>query len=261
MTIVMKYATPRGSRPKTTLFSPSKHRASNTKRNVLAVARAMTAVMQRELGQDALLRWQDLIDTELGEALFGKIAIPKRVRMNPSTTVLTDGGSPNPAPRAISLSSWIPKRPKLAILLLDAFQCGDQLMLDGKPLLQTGTTADGRTLSKILSKRAIDWIKQHQPDAFVLCGEMAPDQISNSGRLQKVVGRTAADVLSYVHSIASASRGIDDADVTIELHRTDQRLASIDTRGCGVVFCAGGRVLFETVVSKMLSCLTESNGL
>ena len=249
---------PSMSRPTTTLFSPTKHRASNTKRNVLAVARAVTAVMQRELGQDALLRWQELLDAELGQSLFRKVGTPKRVPRRPLAPLLMEQGFErvNAVEKVVSLSSWVPKRPKLALLLLAAFQRGDELLADGKPLLVTAYTADGRALSKLLSKRAIDWIQQQQPSAFISCDELAPDQISDAYRLQKVVGRTAADVLSYVHSVASASRV--GGGITLELHRTDQRLAGIETRGSGVVFCSNGRELFNVAITKMISWLAVS---
>jgi hypothetical protein len=238
--LMVAAAMPQAVRP-SSLFSPIKHRASSSKRNVRSVARAVLAVMKQELSAEALLRWQEKLDATLGDALFSTTKAP------------TDKQQAPPRPIGpVAMVSWVPKHPKVARLLLEAFLRGDDPLPDGKPSRIRTTTVDGRSLSKLMVKRAIEWVQHNHPGAFESTGELAAEQLADNGRLQRVVGRAATDLMAYLHSTATAMR---DDEAVLELHRTDERLSGIDTRGSGLVVCDRGWSLFGRAVAKMIDSL------
>jgi hypothetical protein len=237
----------------TCLFSPSIHRASKSKRSVLAVARAVAVVMQRELGGDALARWQGLIDAELGEQLFGRINILKHVSRPMAKPTPQPPPSPSKSdttpPSVPSTKGWAPTRPKLAALLLKAFE-SDQQMADGQRVTICVQAADGSDLFKIMSKRSIAWVMANHRDAVLTSGEFSSEHLASEARLLKVMARAGSDVLAFIHATALGMCDEADGDVMLSLQGTDQRLSGINTRGSGVVFCDRGRALFERALSE-----------
>ena len=166
------------------------------------------------------------------------------------------------------MASWVPNHPKIARLLLEAFQHGDEPLPDGKPVRIHTTTADGRSLSKVMAKRAIEWVQHRHPSALQSTGELTAEQLADPFRFQRVVGRSATDLMAYLHSLASAECAADDAEASadefvddastttvLELHRTDERLAGPETRGSGLVVCERGWSLLGRAIAKTLETL------
>ena len=226
-------------------FSPGKLRASKARKNVHAVAQAVMKVMAREMGERALKRLPEMFDDELGETLFGGVgAKPPKICRAPGTKSRT----------------WNPSKPKLTVLLLKAFGSGSEVLpSDGKPIvakavvsIRTGHHCKCVPLSKLLARRAIRWIKSQHREALEASGEIEPDQMQCETRLDRALARVASDTLAYLSVLALEARS-EDEDAVLELHSTDQRLVGISTRGCGVVFDATGRTLFESAVTQVLA--------
>ena len=239
------------------LFSATRHRASSSKRNVRTLVQVMLGVMQQELGTEALARWKDTLDAQLGDNLFGSLKALK-----------AKAAQPRPIGPVV-MASWVPNHPKIARLLLEAFQHGDEPLPDGKPVRIHTTTADGRSLSKVMAKRAIEWVQHRHPNALQLTGELTAEQLGDPFRFQRVVGRSATDLMAYLHSLASAECAASDAEASadeltdddavimtvMELHRTDERLAGPETRGSGLVVCERGWSLLGRAIAKTLETL------
>jgi hypothetical protein len=233
-------------------FSPGKLRASKARKNVHAVAQAVMKVMAREMGDRALKRLPEMFDDELGETLFGGVGVkpPKICR-----------GPPGKKSR-----TWNPGKPKLTVLLLKAFGSGSEVLpSDGKPIvakaavsIRTGHHCKCVPLSKLLARRAIRWIKAQHREALEASGEIEPDQMQCETRLDRALARVASDTLAYLSVLAMEARG-EDEDAVLELHGTDQRLVGISTRGCGVVFDATGRTLFEAAVTQVLAQMENAS--
>ena len=139
------------------LFSPAFHRASKSKRSALAVARAVAIVMQRELGGEALARWKDMLDVELGEPLFGKLNVLKRVPKPrpgpvPPPRPFADPEEQDGSAPVATRRCWVPAKPKLAALLLDVFGCGNERLPDGQPIALSVQAADGSDMFKMMAK-------------------------------------------------------------------------------------------------------------
>ena len=210
--------------PSSALFSAHRHRASKAKKSVAHVAKAVVAVMRRELGDRALERWQELIDAELGEPLFGTLAVAK------------SPPRPKPLPAAKPLvdpSSWAPSKPKLTALVLDAIGRGlGRVPYDGPPMVMEASMSLGtarRSLSKLMLKRAIDWLMTHRAQNIRTSGEIRPDQLEDRVRTYRAVVRAATDALSYLHAAAIASTAStgeheDDEDAVLYLQTADDRL-------------------------------------
>ena len=234
------------------LFSVHRHRASQSRANVAHVAQAVIRVMKRELDADTIERWRSLLDCELGQTLFCDAKTAKRAIKPTKRT-----RAPAPTPTLV----WAPSKPRLSALLLSAFLRGDdRLAYDGQPMVLKATASLGthRALSKLVTKRAIDWLMANRSDAIRASLEATAEQLSDGVRIHKVLSRCAADVLAYLHAVVMAKLKEGDSDaVVLELHRTDQRLTGKDTKGCGIVYCTKGRALFERVVSQTLSTVAE----
>ena len=204
------------------------------------------------MGADAIERWRSLLDTELGQTLFCDAKTAKRAIKPTKPTRLP---APNP-------TQWAPSKPKLSALLLSAFLRGDdRLAYDGQPMVLKATASLGthRALSKLVTKRAIDWLMANRSDAIRASLEATAEQLSDGVRVHKVLSRCAADVLAYLHAVAMAklkAEGEPDA-VVLELHRTDQRLSGKDTKGSGIMYCPKGRTLFELIVRETLSTVAQ----
>jgi uncharacterized protein (DUF2267 family) len=228
------------------LFSVHRHRASQSNKNVAHVAQAVLSVMKRELGADALGHWRSLFDAELGQPLFCDMKTAKRATKSLMKPM---------HPRMLTPSAWTPSKPKLTALVLKAFLHGDDLLAyDGLPIILKPSVSLGtqRSLSKLVSKRAIDWLMAYRANVIRASCEATAEQISDGDRIHKVLSRTAADVLAYLHAMAISQLKEADA-VVLELHTTDQRLVGMETKGSGIVFCPQGRILFEQVVAKTLA--------
>ena len=247
--------------PTPALFSPQKHRASKARKNVMAVAQAVMKVMAQELGERARMRWPALIDDELGETLFGGLSAkpPKSCR----------AAAPHkPSGETGVVGAWTPSKPKLTVLLLKAFGSGDELLAsDDKPIvlnapmsLRTDQHCKCVALSKLVARRATEWLKCHHRDALEASGEIPPEQLQCATRVNRTLARVASDTLAYLSVVAlEGQHGGDADDVVLELHTTDQRLMGMSTRGCGIVFNAHGRVLFESAVAKALAHLEDAS--
>ena len=210
-----------------TLFSPSKHRASRSKRNTLALARVVVSVMERELSQEAQRRWKVQLDEALGETFFGPLKAPKGGCRG---SIEKRAAPPTQESACGTVLAWAPRHTKLALLILAAFQHKNELLADGKPVLLSSLTADGRVLSKIMVKRTIAWIQQTQPEAFAASGELTREQLGDMIPLQKVVGRTSADVFAYVQSIVMHDAGGVDGARWRCARASQHRPASIGSR-------------------------------
>ena len=161
--------------PTPALFSPQKHRASKARKNVMAVAQAVMKVMAQELGERARMRWPALIDDELGETLFGGL----------SAKPLKSCRAAAPHTLSGEVGTWTPSKPKLAVLMLKAFASGDELLssdeqpivLDAPMSLRTDQHCKCVALSKLLARRAVEWVKCHHRDAIEASGEIPEDQL------------------------------------------------------------------------------------
>lgn len=239
------------------LFSPKKHRASKSRRNVKAVAQAVMKVVAQELGEKACKCWPELIDEELGEALFVEMRVKKDCRaVAPSREC------------SASAAAWTPNKPKLTRLMLAALVgCGSNLIpadaeeeepplvVEAPMSLRTDQHCKCVRLSKLLARRAVESIQRHRRDALKASGELSDEQLQCPVRSGRALARVASDTLAYLSAVAVEGRslcdGESDEDVVVELHGTDQRLVGISTRGCGIVFNARGRALFEAAVETM----------
>lgn len=230
------------------LFSPHKHRASKSRKSVLALAQAVLKVMKAELGEKACMRWPGLIDEELGETLFLGIGAKKQSKSIPTPRKPSDEETGR---------AWTPIKPNLTRLLLKAFASGNELLSDEKPLvleapisMRTDQHCKCIQLSKLLARRAIEWIKCNHRGALEASGEISAEQLQCNVRLDRTLARVASDVLAYLSVVAL--EGDQDDEVVLELHNTDQRLIGISTRGCGIVFCEQGRTRFESAATRVL---------
>ena len=112
-----------------------------------------------------------------------------------------------------------------------------------------------RSLSKLMLKRAIDWLMTHRAQNIRTSGEIRPDQLEDRVRTYRAVVRAATDALSYLHAAAIASTAStgeheDDEDAVLYLQTADDRLGGVESKGCGLVFCAKGRTLVDRVLSQ-----------
>ena len=204
--------------------------------------------MHKELGENALERWPKLLDAELdGEPLFGAIDGAK-------ITALRFKNEQRKVPD-IDPSSWAPFKPKMTALVLQAFCHGnDCLPYDGLPIIIEAPVSLGsanRTLSKLVMKRAIDWLMINRNAAIVATGEFMPEQLEDEMRTHRVLTRCAVDVLWYLHAVTVAMVPAEDS-VLLTIQNSDERLAGMGTKGCGLVFCAKGRALFERATADAL---------
>ena len=232
------------------LFSAQKHRASKSKKSVISVAKAVVSVMRRELGEDAVARWRSLLDTELGESFFESLEDGKG-----ATKPIR-----KPAAHMTTPTTWTPHKPKTVLLLLDTFRRADELSVKegGETLITNVPVSIGtanRALAKLMAKRAVDWMALHRKDELRATAELAEDQLDDSLRLHRVLARVAADTLAYLHVAATAMR-LGEDEVLLELQVAEQRVVGLSTKGCGIVFCAKGRALFERAMEQTIIRLT-----
>ena len=239
------------SRTPSTLFSPTKHRASKARKSVLAVARAVVGVMIQELGDGAQARWKSLLDEELGEPIFARL----NSRKCPAPQLVIKSSAKSGPHEKAATAPWVPAKPKVTELLLEAFQRSDELLLPGDrlPLILEALPCLGqgnRPLSKLMARRAVQWILSHRLEALRASGEIPEEQLAHETRLQRTVARVAADLLAYLAVAARELCEGDEGGEVLELHSTDQRLVGMATRGCGLVFCEKGRLLFQRAVAQ-----------
>jgi len=222
------------------LFSASQYRSKTGRKNFRRVVLAVIEVMKQELVLGAQLRWGEKLDAILGESIFD---------------LRSDKNSHAQPRRPVKVTAWIPAHPNIARLMLNAFQHCDDVLPDGKPLRITATTVGGRTLSKLVSKRAVEWTVIHHPGGVESTGELTADQLSNEYRFQRVVSRASTDLIAYLHSVACTMRPAsgDNNTIVLELQRGDERMAGADTKGDGLISCEQGWRLVERAIAQTAS--------
>jgi hypothetical protein len=77
---------------------------------------------------------------------------------------------------------------------------------------------------------------------------------ADKARLARTLSRIVLDALLHVHATAVA---LGDQTVLLEMHTSDQTLAGKTLRGCGIVFCAKGRALFERALVEARATLAS----
>lgn len=209
----------------------STHAARPRKRpSSTILVRAVKKVMKGELGAAAIARWHDLLDTELGEAVFSDRAeIPTGLAL-PTEKI------------------WCPTKPHLARMLARAL-VSKELLSDGKPVAVTAPLALGShkgPLAKIISRRVVDLLVAKNRDELRASGELRADLFAENAEKQLAasIARHATDVLTYVSARARALAA-DGGHVILEMQTVDQTLHGRETRGSGIVVCETGMALIE----------------
>lgn len=112
-------------------------------------------------------------------------------------------------------------------------------------------------LHKLMAKRAIEWLQVHKADALnASCEDRPGEHVESSvSYAQKVAERAATDALAYLHASASAALYAGEPGVILDLHRADQRLSGVDSRGTGIVMCEAGQELFHRALTETLARL------
>ena len=200
---------------------------------------AVVAVMKSELSATAADRWRALLDTELRQTVFTS---PLAIRMLPTTAPRSPK---NTVPTVLPVT-----RPKLTAAVLEAF-ASDDVLADGQPvrLSIAGCLGADGGLEKLLTRRVVTWLQERKPELLQAGDELCDAKLSDKIRLEKTLSRIAYDAIQYVHARATAACE-DAADVVLELQSADQTLAGKPLRGCGLVYCRRGRLLFEQAVAK-----------
>jgi len=232
--------------PKMTVQSPSSlystHAARPRKRlpsNVLV--RAVKKVLKAELSASAVARWHDLLDDQLGEAVFTDTAEPMRLAL-PLVKV------------------WCPTKPRVARLLAQALTSKEALP-DGNPVTVTAPMALGSqqgTMAKIIARRVVDLVIAKHADELKSCGELRAALFEENAEkhLAASMARHATDVLTYVAARAKELVG-DGECAIIEMQTVDQMLHGRATRGSGLVVCEKGMALVERAAAGMLNDTTH----
>ena len=108
--------------------------------------------------------------------------------------------------------------------------------------------ADGG-LEKLLTRRVVAWLQERKPELLQAGGELCDAKLVDKVRLEKTLSRITYDAIQYVHNRATAALE-NDGEVVLELQSADQTLAGKPLRGCGLVYCGRGRLLFEQAVTE-----------
>ena len=200
---------------------------------------AVVAVMKSELSATAADRWRALLDAELRQTIFSS---PLAIRMLPN---MAPRSPKKTTPAVLPLT-----RPKLTAAVLEAFT-SDEVLADGEPV-RLGVAgcigADGG-LEKLLTRRVVVWLQERKPELLQAGGELCDAKLGDKVRLEKTLSRITYDAIQYVHARAMAALE-NDREVVLELQSADQTLAGKPLRGCGLVYCGRGRLLFEQAVTE-----------
>ena len=198
-----------------------------------AIITVFTRIMQDELGKEALEKVIARLADELDCSKFSSNdarVVQKRI---------------SPVPHV-----WIPAKPKVTIALLDDL-LGEMVAnpQSQAPAATVGTTG---TVSKFLARHAVDRVYEMKGvEWFKTSGELNHDQCEHTVKLKHAVSRVAFDLLVYVHARSLELQQEEDAQAVLELHSSDQTLVGKAMRGCGIVCCATGRVLFARAASRL----------
>ena len=143
------------------------------------------------------------------------------------------------------------QKPLLCAALLDALDLpATKRLSDGEALEITASVGVGGRdepiiLSKLVARRAALWAMDRHGDRIRASGELSAEQLACPRRLNKALARTAFDLLDFLVSRATEMRTEEEGHALLQLHTTLQRLVGPKSRGCGVVYCAEGKALFE----------------
>jgi hypothetical protein len=205
------------------------------------VITAVSKVMLEELTSTAYERWCSRLNTELGCGTF-----------------LQSGGTlegqPTPVPRV-----WVPSKPKIALALLDEFDRAHDDPAHDDPatdnVLPKATIGSKGAISKLLARHAVERLRRNNgPEWLQACGELSTAQLDDSDKMKHTLCRVAFDLLVYLH--ARATELVQhDTDVVLELHSSDQTLMGKSMRGCGVVYCEVGRLIFARATAVVREAL------
>lgn len=164
---------------------------------------------------------------------------------------------------------WLPRKPRTAALLLEAFSQSEATTLeDGLPLIITAPLSlapyAGGCKQKLVARRAVEWVVKHRSTELASCGELTSDQLADPNKLLKVLARSAADLLAQIHSRAlhlGRCAGLEPGQpfALIELHRTTGSLCGKTSRGAGLVFDSKGRVLFSNALNSVAAQLLQQD--
>ena len=207
-------------------------RGRRRKASAAELMAAFTAVMQAELGTEAIARWRQRLAVELGQ-----VAVP--------------------TPCATSAAVLPTTRPKLTAAVIDAMG-SSEVLLDGEQVRAAvnGCIGVEGGVAKLLARRVADYLRERRA-TDVLCtgGEIDDAALVDPTRLAKTLSRVIQETMVCVFSAAEAARGEGDEAAVLELHTADQTLAGKPLRGCGVVYCPRGRHLFEKALAEARASL------
>ena len=110
-------------------------------------------------------------------------------------------------------------------------------------------------VSKLVAKRAALWAMDRHGERVRASGELRAEQLACPRRLNKALARAAFDLLDLLVRRAHELRAKEGADGRglLQLHTTLQRLVGPKSRGCGVVYCAEGKALFERARAEAMA--------
>ena len=160
--------------------------------------------------------------------------------------------APGSAPSLTKALCWSPSKRVVVAALLDAF--GDDGGIPSKSIAVNATVNVGNgsapvLLCKLMAKRAADLAIQKHGEQIRASGELRQDQLDNPVRLSKALARAAFDTLAFLYErarmLCEDGSEESEAGALLQLHHTEQRLVGPSSRGCGVVYCAKGRAVFQ----------------
>ena len=201
------------------------------------VITVVSKVMLDELSGAAYDRWCSRLNTELGCGTF-----------RPSGGTLE--GQPVHVPRL-----WVPSKPKITLAMLDEFDHAQEDSASNA--LPKATIGAKGTLSKLLARQAVERLRRNKGiEWFQACGELSTAQLDDPDKLKHTLCRVAFDLLVYVHARATELVQHDaDRNVVLELHSSDQTLMGKSMRGCGVVHCEAGQLIFARATAAVRDAL------
>lgn len=213
-------------------------RGRRRKASAAELMTAFTAVMQAELGTEAIARWRERLAVELGQ-----VAVPTASLCRSSC--------------ATSAAVLPTARPKLTAAVIDAMASTEALS-DGEEVraVVNGCIGVKGGVTKLLARRVADCLRERRA-TDVLCagGEIDDDALADPTRLAKTLSRVIQETMVCVFAAAEAARGEGDEAAVLELHTADQTLAGKPLRGSGVVYCPRGRHLFEGALTEARASL------
>ena len=208
-----------------------------------SVVAAVARIMKEELSNVACDRWFSRLDAELGSGTFHTADAVEKV----------SGCEAVPVPRA-----WMPAKPKLALALLDEFDRPQESHVVGansKPKASVGI----HRLTKMVARDAIKRLREEKAEWLKSCGELTSEQQEDAPKMVQTLARVAFDLLVYVHARGVELQRADGVDAAVfVLHGSDQTLCGRAMRGCGIVYCDTGRVLFTRALEHVREGLVNA---